>query len=514
MNTYFTVWLGATLLAMGLTALAIRLGCALRVLDAPGVRKVHTTSTPRLGGAAILSAALAMMIPVLLLNNAIGEAFRSVEQQVIALLVGGMLMFVVGLADDIRGLRARTKLLAQLVAAIGVCAFGIRVEEVTLPGGFTLEFGLLAVPITILWIIGITNAVNLIDGLDGLAAGIVAITCGVVATQAILMDQQVMAVLMLALMGSLSGFLVFNFNPAKIFMGDCGSLSLGFVIAASSTLCATKKATLVGLAIPALVLGVPIFDMLFSMLRRLLERRSMFAPDRGHIHHRLLDKGLHHRHAVIVLYMVTLTVAGLSMGMMAMSDLGAIAVSFVGLVFLILVFRFVGAVRLRESIAALQRNLAIARQASEEKRSFEESQLRFRRVDAFGDWWEAVCEAAERLDFVMVSIALENRDGLAHTLAWRCPRRELAMPNVVSLTIPVRHRRSGPPLRVEGLIRTNGSLEAAGRRGALFSRLIDEYSVAELPHRSRVQQSVPGARPANGWQRVCPAASAEAADAG
>ena len=142
-----------------------------------------------------------------------------------------------------------------------------------------------------------------------LQQGISAIACGVIAILAIHGGQAVMAVLMLALLGSLCGFLVFNFNPAKIFMGDCGSLFLGFTIAFSGVMCASKSSALVGLALPILALGIPIFDTLFSMLRRFLERRSLFSPDRSHFHHRLLALGLKQRHVVVVSYAVTCLIA-------------------------------------------------------------------------------------------------------------------------------------------------------------------------------------------------------------
>ena len=195
-----------------------------------------------------------------------------------------------------------------------------------------------------------------------------------------------MAVLMLALLGSLTGFLFFNFNPAKIFMGDCGSMFLGFILAVASVMCSNKSMTLVALALPFLALGVPIFDMLFNMLRGFLERRSMFAPDRGHIHHRLLDMGLRHRHVVIFMYLVTLLAAGLGMFMMITRNANTVLVFGSVILMLLMIFRIVGTVRLRETIAQMKTNMQIKQQQKGYKREFEDSVLLMRNAQTFDSW--------------------------------------------------------------------------------------------------------------------------------
>lgn len=475
MKTYLVVTVGSMLLALAGTSIAIRLARILRLLDTPGVRKVHAVAVPRIGGVAILLATLLMVGPVLALDNVIGDSFRSIQGRLVALFAGSLLMFALGLADDIRGLRPRVKLGGQLLVAAGVCAFGVRVEQVTLPGELTVDLGGLGYPLTVLWIVGITNAINLIDGLDGLAAGIAAIACGVIATLAILTNQPVMAVLMLALLGSLCGFLFFNFNPAKVFMGDCGSLFLGFVLGAGSVLCATKTATIIGLAIPLLAVGVPVFDMLFSMMRRFLERRSPLSPDRGHIHHRLLDIGLSQRWAVIALYAVTFMAAGLGMFMMAARDVVGIVVFGCVTMFLVGVFRLVGAVRLRESLATLQRTLWIGREIRQERRHFEESQLRLREAKSFEAWWQSVCEAAEKLEFLFLSLTIADGGDASRVLVWQRPPMVPTTNSLLELSFLVRSDRFGQPLCIEAQVGVNGSLEAAGRRGALFGRLMDEF---------------------------------------
>jgi len=245
MKTYLFVYLGSAFLALVITPVVIWLARRLNIADVPDVRKVHTRTVSHIGGVAIFLSMICLTIGVLFLSNVIGDTFRDILPKLIVLLSTAAFIFFVGLIDDIRtkGLRARIKFLAQLAAAIIVCAVGIRIKSVAVADWLTLDFGWFSWPITLLWIVGITNAVNLSDGLDGLAAGISAVACGVIAVFAVYIGQPVMAVLMLAMLGSLTGFLFFNFNPAKIFMGDCGSMFLGFTIASSSILCHAKSST-------------------------------------------------------------------------------------------------------------------------------------------------------------------------------------------------------------------------------------------------------------------------------
>jgi len=311
MQTYLCVYMGAVFVALAITPAVIALARRVDAVDRPGVRTVHTTPIPRIGGVAIFVSAISLILPVLFLDNRIGDAFREAHFQVSVLLAAATLIFIVGFIDDLRGLPARVKLAVELVAATVLCAVGVRVSALEITDGYLLQLGQWGAPLTILWIVGITNVVNLSDGLDGLAAGVSAVACAVIAIFAIYSENLVMAVFMLALLGGLSGFLFYNFNPARIFMGDCGSLFVGFTIASASAMCLTKSSALVGLALPVLALGIPIFDAFFAILRRFLERRSLFAPDRSHFHHRLIDLGLKQRHAVLAIYFCTCVATGL-----------------------------------------------------------------------------------------------------------------------------------------------------------------------------------------------------------
>ena len=466
------------LLSVIITPVVIRLGRKFALVDATGIRKVHSRPIPRIGGVAIVLSALVLILAMLFLNNGVGLAFRNVRLQVVALLAASIVMFIIGLFDDVIGLRARIKLLVQLLAAVVLCSCGIRISSFALGDWHTFEFGLLSWPITIFWIVGITNAVNLIDGLDGLAAGISAIACGVIAILAIHSGQVVMGVIMLALLGSLTGFLFFNFNPAKIFMGDCGSLFLGFMLAGASVAYAGKSTTIVGLGLPMLALGVPIFDTLFSMLRRVLERRSLFAPDSKHIHHRLMDIGLGQRHVVIFIYLVTLIVVGFGMFMMITRNTTTIVLFACLLLLLALVFRMVGSVRLRNTLARLKENLAHSTKVNQYKRDFENAQLHVRNAKSQQQWWQAVCMIAEKMDYVWLSLESKDRNDTSETIVWRNPNYKPDSEDVLKTIIPFsRQGNNGSKFQLEIAVKINGSLESAGHRMTFFSRLLDENGI-------------------------------------
>ena len=482
MKTYLVVYLGAVFLSLVFTPVTIWIARRLRIVDVPGQRHMHVKPVARIGGVAISLSMLSITFPVLFLSNVIGDAFRGILSEVVVILCATGLVFFVGLIDDIRtsGLRARTKFLVQIVAALAVCAIGIRIRSITITEGLTLDFGWLSWPLTLLWIVGITNAINLSDGLDGLAAGISAVACVVITVFAFYSNNVVMAVLMLALLGSLTGFLFFNFNPARIFMGDCGSMFLGFLIASSGVLCSIKSPVLVGLALPFLALGIPIFDMLFTILRRFLERRSIFAADRRHFHHRLIDLGLKQRHVAVIAYMVTLLVAGFGMTMVVTRNGSSLIVFVSLLLFLLVVFRIVGCVRLRDVIEGLKRKYTISHREHEERRCFEGAQLYFRRVKTSDQWWQAVCTAAECMNFAWVSLKTTNKDGSTDTAVWRTTGSTPDMSKVVTMNVQLANGQAGTWRELEIAIIVNGSFESASHRAMLFNRLIDEYNVVDL----------------------------------
>jgi UDP-GlcNAc:undecaprenyl-phosphate GlcNAc-1-phosphate transferase len=264
---------------------------------------MHQRFIPRTGGLVI---AIAFFLPVL------GSAFTGVgvdlyeTRAIFGLLAGAFMVFFMGLYDDFYGLRARYKLLGQLLAASIAFYAGFRIEVVSLPFEAQLEMGAFAFPITVFWIVGVVNAFNLIDGLDGLAGGIGFLVLLLSFALGLLSHQILMCLCFAALGGALLGFLHHNFAPASIFLGDSGSMLVGFVLATGTLHAGTKSPATVALLTPIVAMGIPIMDTLFSMLRRYLQRQPMFAPDRGHIHHRLVDLGFGHRQAVFVLYLLTI----------------------------------------------------------------------------------------------------------------------------------------------------------------------------------------------------------------
>jgi len=305
-TTAFGLALG---LSLALTPLMGTLARRLGAVSDVGGRNVNTQEVPRLGGVAVAVATLSPLTILFLLRADAARLLEDETRTVIGVGVGAALSCILGAIDDVRRLPAKLKLLGQLMCALVAYAAGCRMGLIYLPFLGLVDLGVLSLPLTIFWIVGITNAINLIDGLDGLAAGVVFCAAATNLVVAAIGGHVMVAVVMSALMGALLGFLFFNFNPATIFMGDSGSYFAGFLLAASSLVGNQKASTAVSLLVPILALGVPIFDTLFSIGRRALERRPVFSPDRGHIHHKLLDRGLTHRRSVLVLYLFSALLA-------------------------------------------------------------------------------------------------------------------------------------------------------------------------------------------------------------
>ncbi|MCL6448107.1 MAG: undecaprenyl/decaprenyl-phosphate alpha-N-acetylglucosaminyl 1-phosphate transferase [Armatimonadetes bacterium] len=284
------------------TPLAEKLAFAWGAVDLPGPRKVHQKVMPRLGGLAIYAAFLAGA-PL-----ALYPAYDG--QPGFGLLAGATLIVLVGVIDDIWGLTPWLKLLGQALAAVSILPFGIAINFVTNPlNGELISLGWLGIPLTVFWIVAVTNAINLIDGLDGLAGGVSCIAALTVAavgwTQWKVFGaagQQEIIWLALLLAAILLAFLRYNFYPARIFLGDSGAMLLGFLLAAVSVLGLTKSVTAVSVFVPLVILGIPLTDTAFAILRRYHRRRPIFQPDRGHLHHLLLTMGFSHRQAVLVVY--------------------------------------------------------------------------------------------------------------------------------------------------------------------------------------------------------------------
>ena len=291
---YIFAFVIALLASFLLTPYVKQLAFKIGAVDKPDPRKVHTRIMPRLGGLAIyLATVLAVCCSLPITRDLLG------------ILLGGTWIVFLGILDDKYSLPAKVKLLGQILAACILVAFDIKIEWLNNPlgGYFYLEY--LSIPFTIFWVISFINVVNLIDGLDGLAAGVSGIASVTIILVAVHQGYYPVAALTAALAGGIFGFIHYNFNPATIFMGDTGSMFIGFMLASIAVFGAVKSAATIALIVPAVALGLPIMDTAFAILRRYSNGKPIFQPDKGHLHHRLLALGLSQRQAVLLMYAIS-----------------------------------------------------------------------------------------------------------------------------------------------------------------------------------------------------------------
>jgi UDP-GlcNAc:undecaprenyl-phosphate GlcNAc-1-phosphate transferase len=306
MKTSIVAFLLAALVSVVLTPLARALATRLGVLDRPSeARKVHKAPIPRLGGLAILVGTLAPLAGLYFYRNALSEIVYADGRQVAALLTATFLVVLVGVLDDVRGVSQKLRFGVELVAALIVYWGGFRIDGVYVPIIGHVELGLLALPATVLWVVAVINALNFTDGLDGLAAGTAVLAGLTLLVFALSYHNYVAGMFSASIAGAAFGFLLFNFHPATVYMGDTGSMFLGLALAVASIGSSQKSATMVALLGPALALGLPIGDTILRVVRRSILGRPWFPADRKHVHHRLLDLGLSQRSATLALYGTT-----------------------------------------------------------------------------------------------------------------------------------------------------------------------------------------------------------------
>jgi UDP-GlcNAc:undecaprenyl-phosphate/decaprenyl-phosphate GlcNAc-1-phosphate transferase len=312
----------AALISFSLTPLVQRLALRCGAAREPSARDLHTHPVARWGGLAVYAAfALTVAAALAVLHWGFGRGILgSTLQAGLGVLLAGTLLSIVGLLDDRYDLSPGRQLVAQVLCVLLVISFGVRIDVVSDPlhPGAMLSLGLWTAPVTVLWIVGVTNAINWIDGLDGLAAGICAIAAMALGLMAIHSSHPALALLAGALCGGLLGFLRYNVAPARIFMGG-GALFVGFCLAAIAAVGAFKAATAMALLVPVLILGVPIFDSLFVIVRRLATGHSIYVADKSHLHHRLLAHGFTPRHTILILYAVSLGLSTVAL-LLAMRD--------------------------------------------------------------------------------------------------------------------------------------------------------------------------------------------------
>ncbi|HDJ5825715.1 TPA: undecaprenyl/decaprenyl-phosphate alpha-N-acetylglucosaminyl 1-phosphate transferase, partial [Staphylococcus aureus] len=274
------------IVSLTITPIVIAISKRLNLVDKPNFRKVHTKPISVMGGTVILFS--------FLIGIWIGHP---IETEIKPLIIGAIIMYVLGLVDDIYDLKPYIKLAGQIAAALVVAFYGVTIDFISLPMGTTIHFGFLSIPITVIWIVAITNAINLIDGLDGLASGVSAIGLITIGFIAILQANIFITMICCVLLGSLIGFLFYNFHPAKIFLGDSGALMIGFIIGFLSLL-GFKNITIIALFFPIVILAVPFIDTLFAMIRRVKKGQHIMQADKSHLHHKLLALGYTHRQTV------------------------------------------------------------------------------------------------------------------------------------------------------------------------------------------------------------------------
>lgn len=314
MSSIIVLFLVSCIISFLCTPFVKRFAVRINAVDVPkDIRKIHKKPIPLLGGLAIY---LAFIITVILKKGPI----QSSEYGII---VGATIILIGGILDDMYEMKPRQKLAFQIISVICLIVSGVKVSILTNPLSNTDTFvniGWLSIPFTILWVVGITNAINLIDGLDGLAAGVAFISSMTILIVALMNGRMQPAALTAVLAGSILGFIPYNFNPASIFMGDTGAQLLGFLLAAISIQGAIKSAAAFAIAVPILALGLPIYDTLFAMIRRKINGKPIMQADRGHLHHRLLDLGLTQRQAVIIMYLISAALGGVAIIAMQMSS--------------------------------------------------------------------------------------------------------------------------------------------------------------------------------------------------
>jgi UDP-GlcNAc:undecaprenyl-phosphate GlcNAc-1-phosphate transferase len=304
-----------------LVPIVTRLAMVLRAIDPPGGRKDHDAPIPRLGGLAVVAGLGISLLFAALILRGLG-ALTLPRNELLALALATFMVFLVGVVDDVAGASSLDKFLVELLAAFLIVRIGWSFDVVGLPGGDNVSLGTLGQAASVLWIVGVTNAINLIDGLDGLAGGVVAIIAGSFLVYALLQGDALTIVAMAAVMGACLGFLRYNWAPARIYLGDSGSLTLGFVLATTSVQSSLKAPAAVAILVPILALGLPVIDTLLVMGVRFVERpkgpissrlMAMFHADRNHLHHMLLGLARTRRRVVVWIYAAVFVFCGLAL---------------------------------------------------------------------------------------------------------------------------------------------------------------------------------------------------------
>ena len=416
MNTYLALFLIATFTSLGLTPIIRRVCQRCGWLDIPlDERRVHSVAIPRLGGVAIFTSVLTALSLLFFLNNRVSDSLEQYDDWLV-LLLPTSLIFIIGIYDDLKGGSVTFKFIAQGLAATLFFVLGGRVENISIPALGSVDLPIaLSFIISIVWIIGISNAFNLIDGMDGLAAGAALFASLVLMVVSLMLGHVQVTVVTVALCGALIGFLRYNFNPASIFLGDSGSLTIGFLLAALSVQGAQKASTVVAVAIPLLAFSVPVFDTGFAITRRFISGKPLFEGDREHVHHKLLERGWSQRRVVFVLYGIC-ALFGL-IALLFVSDASGRAIGFVLAVVAVSVIFGVGRLRYHEVDevkAGFKRNLGERRARVANNIQVRRASRAMSKANTLVELLGAVQQMLEHGEFVYASVQI-GRGGDSET---------------------------------------------------------------------------------------------------
>jgi len=405
-KTYALLTVLAFFLSVLFTPLVRNLAHRLGWLDQPGERRLHSRPTPRLGGVAIFFAFGLSLVPLFFIHNRITTQLRLQWPSLEALPLAVACIFLLGLIDDIKGINPYFKLAVQVGCSLWVFYHGIFVGAVTNPLGKAYDVGIWSLPLTVVWLVAITNAFNLVDGIDGLAAGIALFGISMLALMSIFTANAVPVAVLAALGGATAGFLIFNFHPASIFLGDSGSLFLGFTLAVLSLVWGQKSSLVVAVLGPILIFALPIADMGLAIVRRFFSGAPVFVADRDHIHHRLLHLGLSPRKVVLLLY-----AACFLFGLVTVAFVNIQAGVGFGVLILVavaswMVLSRLGYQELAEINLSVRRGLLNQRSIIGQRVQFRKAVESVGEVQTVEDLWLRVVEIAKAFDFDRIELSL------------------------------------------------------------------------------------------------------------
>jgi UDP-GlcNAc:undecaprenyl-phosphate GlcNAc-1-phosphate transferase len=415
LETYLLTFVVCLFLSLASTWYVRNFAYAHGWLEAPQLgRHVHTIPVPRLGGVAIYFSFMTMVILAMVIPNLSGAPSPLHVKETIGILGPALIVFLLGLFDDLRPVSPYWKFAVQAVAAIWLYAGGYGIHNLGLIHGGRVLGSVYCLPLTILWVLLITNAFNLIDGLDGLAAGSAVFSAVVVFITSLIVPNPLVAFLTIALAGAILGFLRFNFHPASIFLGDSGSLFIGFMFAALALAGSQKAPTIVAVAIPIVSLGFPILDVAVAVIRRFVAGKPLFNADKHHIHHKLLKRGLSQRDAVLTLYAVTAGFGFLSLVLLQQRRAIALVLAVTGIGI------FLGVQQLRyqefaELLSVLQR-VTRRRQVLANHVAIRQATERLRECGDLGSICRLLQETLEPIGFDAIRFRKSGKNGFSSSM--------------------------------------------------------------------------------------------------